>query len=153
MDGWRITAEESSICLEGSSLKDPFIRALTRATRHPERAPSERDRMARPTNIHAAGFTWVVLHRHLIDSEFNRFARTADAEERHRAPFQAVERLTVLLGEPLAVEGPMVIWALEEVPPAPPQLAPTVKGLTTRTWERPEPTAYEARLHELGRIP
>ena len=134
-------------------LADPFMRALTRASRHPDQAPSPRDLRARDTMLRGHGVRWVVLHRNLVDSELNRFARRLDPERRQRAPFEAQERLTALLGEPVAVDGPMVVWALEPVPEPPEPLRPTDRTLGERVWERPEPTPYEARLHELGRIP
>lgn len=132
--------------------RNPLVAALTRAGRDPSADPPE----VRPEDrerIRQEGFRWVVLHRELVDSEFNPFAATLREQGRlDEAPFLVQARVTDLLGPPVAVDGPMVVWALDEVVSPPDAIVPTPEGLTERTWSRPEPAPFEARLYELGRL-
>jgi hypothetical protein len=131
-------------------LKNPFVTALTRAGRNPADASpfQPRDRDA----IEALGFRWVVLHRELVDSEFNRASNEIDPREMPDAPFAITRRLTNLLGDPVAVDGPMVIWSLSPGMVAPEAIRPSAQVLWQRGWERPEPAAYETRMYEVGRL-
>ena len=132
--------------------KNLFVAALTKVCRDPkERATfAPRDRKV----IVDQGFAWVVLHRELVDSEFNReHAAAWSPAQIASAPFQITERLTEMLGPPIAVDGPMVVWSLRAAPAvAPAALAPTPERIGARIWDRPEPLPYERRLYELGRI-
>jgi hypothetical protein len=130
--------------------KNPFISALTRAGRDPTRETTfaKKDRDA----IVKQGFKWVLLHRELVDSELNGRARDMPEDKRDRAPFAIQDRLTQLLGPPIAVDGPLVVWALTDVAPPPESILPNERTLATRVWERPQPLPYEARLFELGRL-
>lgn len=131
--------------------KNLFVASLIKVCRDPhERAVyTPKDRAA----ITDQGFAWVVLHRELVDSEFNReHAAQWSAAQIARAPFDITDRLTELLGAPVAVDGPMVVWSLRDAPPAPAALAPSPERLSERIWDRPEPLPYERRLYELGRI-
>lgn len=130
-------------------LKTPWIKELVRAARHPDR---EVDTSVSGEAILRQGFSWVVLHRELLDSEQNRSAATLSRAKRDRLHAVVVSKLTQLLGDPVAVDGPTVVWALVEVQPPPVDLRPTAANLSERSWERPEPAPYEARLYELGRI-
>ena len=128
------------------------LRHLVRLVRHPERERAstgfDLERFA------GTGVGWVALHRDLVDSELNRFALAKTPEVREESVFQATRRLIDLLGEPAAAEGPLVVWRVgADVGPAPLALQPTDALLWTREWERPEPSEFESRLFERGRLP
>ncbi len=130
-------------------LKLPWVRELVRAARHPDR---EVDTDVDGQAVIGQGFSWVVLHRELLDSEQNRSAATLSLARRNRLNAVVVSKLGQLLGDPVAVDGPMVVWSLVEVGEPPPELRPNAANLSERSWERPQPAPYEARLYELGRI-
>jgi hypothetical protein len=130
-------------------LKTPFVGALTRATEKPGQ-----DTVILPANkaeFVRLGFRWVILHRELVDTRFNQGSEIPK-QELARAPFDITRRITKLLGEPVAVDGPMVVWSLTPVASAPESLLPTPDNLWQRVWERPEPATFETRMYEQGRL-
>jgi hypothetical protein len=131
-------------------LQNPFLVALSVASRDPDARPpwTPSDREA----VRAEGFEWVVLHRELIDSELNRPGAGLSRQDKEEAMFRVLGRLVEILGTPAAAEGPLVSWCLAGTTVAPIEIAATEDRLWTRSWERPEPLPYEARLYELGRI-
>ena len=58
-----------------------------------------------------------------------------------------------LMGEPIAVEGPLVLWSLEGDHTSIEGLDPTDENLTTRTWSTESGPLYEAHLEARGRFP
>lgn len=133
-------------------LQNTFIRALRKVTRDPSEPLSFNDNERRA--LQAEGFRWVVLDRHLMDSDLHRWAYGGRGEgDREGAPFLAQQRIIDALGPPVAVDGALVVWDLSGAGEAPPALQPTEAGLTTRSWPTDDMPAYEAHLRELGRIP
>jgi len=135
-------------------LSNPFVHFLRELTRDPERVvgfdPADVER------LRADGFRWVVLDRHLVDSDLHRqaYGRRATPEQLDRAPFLVQERITGGLGKPVAVDGPLVVWDLTpgEHQPFPGDLRPTAESLSTRTWPTDDMPEYEQHLRETGRI-
>ena len=131
-------------------LRNSFIRALKLVTRKPDQPLSYKETELRA--LQAEGYRWVVLDRHLMDSDLHRWAYGGRDEERADAPFLAQAQITAALGPPVAVDGPLVVWDLVGGSPVPESLQPTDAGLTTRTWPLDDMPAYEAHLRELGRF-
>jgi hypothetical protein len=126
-------------------LENGFVNALTHACRDPDKpAPAytlaDRDALVR------LGFRWVVLHRELLDSEFEAQRADRGAHVVDAIPFVVTRRIAEGLGAPVAVDGSMVVWALGGgVAPPPPAIAPSDANLYTRVWERPTPAGYITR--------
>ncbi len=132
-------------------LGNSFIQALKRVTRDPgdplEFNPNEL------SALKAEGYRWVVLDRHLMDSDLHRWAYGGrGGDDRAGAPFLAQQRIIDALGPPVAVDGALVVWDLLGQATAPPALRPTPEGLSTRSWPTDDMPAYEAHLRELGRF-
>lgn len=132
-------------------LKNSFIKSLKFVTRKPDNPLSynENERQA----LVAEGFRWVVLDRHLMDSDLHRWAYGGRDDERAAAPFLAQQQIIDALGPPVAVDGPLVVWDLKGGSAFPPALQPTPETLNTRSWPMDDMPAYEAHLRELGRFP
>ena len=138
-------------------LKNDLIRFLRRCSRSPERArtpSSERSRSA----LQAEGFRWVVLHRDLVDAESRRRVQSSsradafDPQVLAQLPFAATARISEVLGPPVAVEGPLVVWDLADGAEPPPDLLPSERTLSARSWGEEQAPAYEALLREQGRL-
>jgi hypothetical protein len=134
-------------------MSNTLIRRLRQATRAPDETHDHRDRdQSRLLN---EGYRWVVLDRHLVDSDLHRwsYGRKASPDARDQAPFVAQARVTEALGPPVMVEGALVVWDLLGGAPVPAALEPTAENLSTRSWRTDDMPAYEAHLREIGRIP
>jgi hypothetical protein len=136
--------------------KNRFVRDLRNVTRKPAEFEccDLANQVAGIESLRSEGFRWVVLDRHLVDADLHRYAYGRDASEEQvmSAPFDAQDRLIAALGEPVAVEGPLVVWDLDMSAKAPEDLIPTAENLSTRTWPMDDVPAYEAHLRSLGRI-
>jgi len=134
-------------------LKIPFIRWLQGITRDPGSARAWADGDLAP--LRAEGFRWVLLDRQLVDADIHRWrwGREAEATALGQAPFLVTEAITARLGPPVAMSGPLVVWALGEHGAVPPALRPTTQKLGTRTWSMDFMPAHEAHLRALGRLP
>ncbi len=144
-------------------LKNPLVRFLRRATRDPEGAKvpvSDQGRM----QLRNDGFRWVVLHRNLVESENrDRLPPGEDAKLPGRVyldqeaflllPFQAMDRITEVLGPPVAVDGPLVVWDLVGGAEPPGALEADSARLAERSWESEAPPSYESLLKSQGRLP
>jgi hypothetical protein len=133
--------------------KNTLIRRLRQATREPSEVRTHKDRDR--ARLESEGFRWVVLDRQLVDSDVHRWpwSRRATPSEIERAPFLTQARVTEALGDPVMVEGPLVVWDLLGGLDVPPDLRPTEDNLGTRTWEREDMPEYERHLREIGRLP
>ena len=126
-----------------------FIQSLRkgihgRSPRHPHE-PSDL------AQIRDRGMRWVVLDRHMLMVTLARSdAWGVDVEARKSVPIAAVERLTDLIGSPVAVDGPLVVWDLERGETFPPPLKPTSESFEGSAWTGSEWTAYEARVLQLS---
>ena len=137
------------------------ISTMRRATRDPGGAtvPSSERGLIR---LRKEGFRWVVLHRDLVEAE-NRDRLPAgrmgggkvalSLEQLEALPFRTADVFSEVLGPPVAVEGPLVVWDLLSEATAPDALAPTPQRLAERTWELEGPPAYEELLQAQGRLP
>ncbi len=133
-------------------LSGSFIRFLKTVTRDPERARAPRP--GQQALLEAEGFRWVVMNRHLVDSQAHAHPPPRlSAAAQNSLVFRAQAAISAQLGAPTAVEGPRVVWDLRGTAIAPPDLAPTAEGLAVRTWPTHDMPAYEAHLRERGRIP
>ncbi|MFH1465291.1 MAG: hypothetical protein ABIO70_12970 [Pseudomonadota bacterium] len=141
--------------------KDRLSNGLIRALRHCTRGAGsgEEGRVAAAeAALQADGFRWVVLHRDLVEAENrHRLEESAPASLRlsqdalERLPLEATHCFAGLLGEPVAVEGALVVWDLGGEAQAPEALQPTAESLETRTWAEEAPPAWEQVLHAQGR--
>ncbi len=140
-----------------------YVRFLRGATRRPESTESPATDLGL-RRLRKDGFRWVLLHRELVDTENRdrkgstdrpRSQRKAayDPDRLETLPFAATERISQLLGPPVAVDGPVVIWDLQGGAQPPAELSPTEQNLTTRSWEALGPPAYESLLRSQGRLP
>jgi hypothetical protein len=133
-----------------------FVRALKRLTRQPD----EFDCCENPSiqkgmdSLVTEGFRWVVLDRHLVDSDLHRYpyGRNASISQVMSAPFDVQAHLIEALGEPTAVDGSLVVWDLLGSSSPPVDLTPTVENLSHRSWPMDDMPAYEAHLRSQGRI-
>lgn len=134
-------------------LGNTFIQFLKYITRDPEHPRNYRE--GHLTNLKAEGFRWVVLDRQLVDAEIGRwsYGKTAQPAKVESAPFDAQDVIIAKLGEPWAVEGPLVVWDLLDEAPTPEGLAPTEENLTTRSWDPETMPEYERHLRDIGRMP
>lgn len=135
-------------------LRIPLVRALRLLPRSPStqvELPSENP--AQP--LLSDGFRWVVLHRDLVEGLLRRANPKLTDEEiasRHR-PRRVVARMTGILGDPVAVDGALVVWDLQGTASPPAALRPTGSDLESRDWKQEQPPLYEQRLRERGRLP
>jgi hypothetical protein len=144
-------------------LANPLIRFLRMSTRRPEAATAPSGERGLEL-LREDGFRWVILHRDLVESENLERLPPSDTgrllardylsrEALERLPFEASERIAELLGPPLAVEGPLVIWDLSGEGAAPSGLEANAARLAERNWESEAPPAYEKLLESQGRLP
>lgn len=134
-------------------LRNSFVRSLVNAARHPDKPdPFNANQKQR---FVAEGFRWVVLHRDLVESDIHHWAygRDLPPEERQKAGMQAADTLVGLLGDPAAIDGPMVIWDLVGGATFDESLRYAPERLALRTWESPPMPEYEEKLREAGRLP
>jgi len=143
-------------------LSNGLIRAARRCTRaheHGTRAPMTGHIEA----LRRDGFRWVILHRELIEAENRgRLARDGQVQGADgiglgeatldRLPGDAARCLAGLLGEPAAVDGPLVVWDLAGGASAPEGLRPAAGSLEARGWASEEPPAWEQVLRADGRL-
>jgi hypothetical protein len=126
-----------------------FIRFLFRVTRTPEGVLPPRDDTSRQALL-AEGFRWLVLHREVLDDSLNS---NPDDDEALVLPFAVTRRLREVLGEPVAVDGGLVVWDLEGTQGPVPGFEPNETLLTTRTWNPSDRPAYEVVMRARGRMP
>lgn len=130
-------------------LEQSFFRAIATAAAEPYDEvkpvrPGDRER------FEAQGFRWVLLHRQLAEAEHRRLRGVS--KKKKAAGWQvSTDKLVALLGEPVAVEGPVVVWDLQGGPPLD-GLAPEPGWRTAHDWTSEQPPAYEERLRAQGRI-
>jgi hypothetical protein len=133
-----------------------FLRELRKVTRRPNTflCCDQASVKAGIGALEEEGFRWLVLDRHLVDADLHRYAYGRDAKEEQilSAPFDVQARLIEGLGDPVAVDGSLVIWDLKGGVFPPDDLLPTEENLTSRTWPMDDMPAYEAHLRSLGRI-
>lgn len=138
--------------------KNNFIRFLQDVTRDPFGAQDRGFRPADLEKLRGEGFRWVVLDRSLAEALLSmrlpadRVA-AGGAEDTTAA---AVGVMMEWLGEPLLVEGPLVVWDVGApglpVPAVPEPLQASPERLRLHDWSRDDTPAYETRLTELGRM-
>ncbi|MEY3214106.1 MAG: hypothetical protein RIT28_4587 [Pseudomonadota bacterium] len=134
-------------------MKSSMVKALIAAARDPEEPipavkPVHRERFLQD------GFRWVILHRDLAESDSRNWGqhRRLSAEDVEQVGIQATRRLVGLLGEPVAVDGVLVIWDLRGGSVPTEALRPDDTKLYTRTWVSERPPVYEQVLRETGRM-
>jgi hypothetical protein len=137
-------------------LKLPFMRYLARAVDHPERATLTKRERGR-TQLVEEGFRWVVLHRDLVESvQFQRSRMAQGAGIRSDLGVAATRALVDGLGDPVAVEGALVLWQLTpgsgQKIQVPTGLAPSPERLYQKSWTGERPPAYEDVLRSRGRL-
>ncbi len=124
-----------------------FVRALRSAvsseTGLASFSPQDREKIERD------GMRWIVLDREAAMSVVAKTAWfKAKPELRRGAAGRAVERLTAIVGPPVAVEGSLVIWDLEGGAPFQGDLAPSGENLSGEGWTGVDWELYETRLIE-----
>jgi hypothetical protein len=129
-------------------IENRFVNALNRACRDPER-PLPSFTAADRQIVRGLGFRWVVLHRELVDFEFDGLRAERGDAVVDAMPFAITRRLDEVLGDPIAQDGAMVVWSLDEVGVPPADLAPA--HLWDRTWTTPQPAAYARTMSAQGR--
>lgn len=137
-----------------SRLSQPFVAWLRRTVTDPARAVEPPPEVGRQRLL-SEGFRWVLLHRDLVDSFVVRSTQAtppSDPPQTDR-PFETTALLVGVLGPPVAVEGPLVLWSLERDQSPVPGLEPTQEALTSRTWSPEDQPLYEQRLQARGRLP
>ncbi|MCK6525618.1 hypothetical protein L6R49_29800, partial [Myxococcota bacterium] len=135
-------------------MKSSMVKALIAAARDPNEPvpavkPVHRERFLQD------GFRWIVLHRDLAESDSRNWGQQLrlSPEDVQKVGIQATRRLVGLLGEPVVVDGVLVIWDLRGgAEPVPDALRPDDTRLYTRTWVSERPPVYEQVLRETGRM-
>jgi len=134
-------------------MRNSFIQSLLRATRNPEmepRVPAYNDYQR--SVMEEEGFRWIVLHRDLLEMEFEKHLPVhEDGLSRSKADL-AVARLVALIGEPVAVEGPLVTWDLIGGSEVPNSIQPQVGWVAQHDWPGFVLNEYERALGAPGRI-
>lgn len=124
-------------------LSTPIAQALRLASTGSEPVPTLPGDALQPLRGH--GFRWVVLRRDLVHIEQMHLASIPDPEE-------SVRRVSAVLGEPVGVDGSVVLWDLAAekwTPPAAYQ--PTPESLSDAGWTPTPPPEWSTRLSEQGR--
>ena len=133
-------------------LRIPFIRYLTRALERPEQATPPSGDGGR-SGLESEGFRWIVLHRDYAESiQFQRGLRPGGGGFREDLGVAATKALIAGLGDPVAVEGSLVVWHLQREIAVPEELRPTQTRLETKIWAQEGVPAYEKILRERGRL-
>ena len=134
-------------------MKSSMVKALIAAARDPEEPIPDVKAVHRERFLQD-GFRWVILHRDLAESDSRNWGqhRRLSVEDVQQVGIQATRRLVKLLGEPVAVEGVLVMWDLRGGSVAPEALRPDDTRLYTRTWVSERPPVYEQVLRETGRM-
>jgi hypothetical protein len=126
-----------------------FIRALRTAAR--TQAPLGTFSLADRERIQDQGFRWVVLDRHnlmrVLDESVWWQAHPAD---RPSAGAWAGQRLSSILGPPVAADGALVVWDLEGAKAFTGAISPTQERIEGREWAGPSWTAYESEIERLN---
>ena len=100
------------------------------------------------------GFRWLVVHRDLLQSEQKSHSqRPPTEEEKQQLGQQAMARVIEILGEPDAVDGPIVVWDLWEQASAPEEIVPREGWFDDLDWPPSVSIAYEQILVNKGRTP
>ena len=86
-----------------------------------------------------------------MDSTFHNtpYGRGADAKRIQDGAFAIQDLLIGALGDPVAAEGPLLIWDLVGGEKPPKHLEPTQEDLRTRTWPMDDMPAYEAHHNKI----
>ncbi len=129
-------------------LMNPFLRFSRYVLRNPKRRVGYR-----PSDIKEltdAGFRWMVLDRMLVDSQEVGRAERRGLIPRDGLSLEVTLAMVDVIGTPVAVDGPLVVWDLlgGEVWPEP--LTPTDLMLTTRIWERDEEEEHGPQHDAIG---
>ena len=134
-------------------LRQPFIRFLDVVARDPTTELTTT--MDEADGLIDEGFRWVVLDRHLVDSNahHSRYGRTASPEALAKLPFDVASRLEAVLGPPTMVDGALVIWDMLDTVVVPQALSPSSDGQDARSWRTHDMPAYEEHLRSIGRLP
>jgi hypothetical protein len=134
-------------------MRNSFVQALLRATRNPELEP--RTPQYNPYQrglMEEEGFRWIVLHRDLLEMEFEKHLRVhVDGLARSKGD-AVLGRLLDLIGPPVAVEGPLVVWDLTGESLATGTIAPTPGWDVEHDWPGFVLNDYEMALGAAGRI-
>jgi hypothetical protein len=135
-------------------LRNDFVRFLYNVTRQPSETKIPKDDSGQKSLV-SEGFRWLVLHREILDSPMPETEAThlATEAEEEALPFLVTQHLREVLGEPVAVEGGIVLWDLLQATPPLEGMVPTEYDLTHRIWNPSEQPDYERVLRERGRMP
>ena len=105
------------------------------------------------SQLEEEGFRWIVLHRDYAESvQFQRGRFLTGRGIRDDLGVAATAALVKGLGDPVAVDGALVVWHLQEEIQVPEELRPTEVALTTKTWTQEGVPAYEEILRSRGRL-
>jgi hypothetical protein len=126
-----------------------FIRALRQRTRG-----AANPILPEPSEVEAIqerGMRWVVLDRHTLLLTLARSGEWGlDPQARSSLPVIAVAKLSELMGPPVAVDGPLVVWDLKRGGTFPGFLAPTPETIGSNAWAGGDWAAYEDRVVQLN---
>ena len=124
-----------------------FVRALRTAVRT-EDGVGEYEAQDRAIVV-ADGMRWVVLDRRAL---MDAVARTGwyriRPESREGAAARTVARLNASLGDPVAVDGGLVVWDLKSGPTFDGALSPRDQALTSTEWTGGDWAAFEDAIEE-----
>ncbi len=124
-------------------LSTPFAQALRLASTGQEPLPTLPPGSLQP--LTSRGFRWVALRRDLVHIEQMHLHSIPDPEI-------AVTRVSSILGAPVGVDGPVVLWDLAaERWAAPEPWTPTPERLSDEGWTPSAAPEWSTRLSEQGR--
>jgi hypothetical protein len=132
-------------------MRNSFVSALLECTR--AKGKVNKYSQGQRERFEEEGFRWVVYHRDLGETDVVNWHRGELSEsERIQAVVDVTAGLVELLGEPVTVEGPYILWDLRGERGPEPGLEATPELLQSKTWPDHQGTAYEAALREANRL-
>ncbi len=123
-------------------LSTPIAQGLRMASAGTGPLPTLPPDALRPLEGH--GFRWVALRRDIVLEESARMTTLPSPEE-------ALLRVTELLGEPVGVDGAVVLWDLKRAWTPPAEFTPTPAALSAKGWSASTQPAWSRALAEQGR--
>jgi hypothetical protein len=134
-------------------MRNSFMLSLLRATRNPDLEPRSPTYNPYQRNLmESEGFRWVVLHRDLLEMEFEKHLSPHEEGAARSNADLALERLAVLLGPAVATDGPLVIWDLSGEAEATEAIRPVSGWQEEHRWPGFMLNEYERALGAAGRI-
>ena len=122
-----------------------FVRFLRAAVRTQSTVPTFQP--ADLEDVQADGARWIVLDRHALMGTVSKMGWYRVSEQsRKGAAARTVSRISAAIGPPVAVDGALVVWDLQNGPAFDEPFTPTSESLDGLGWTQMDWVSYEATL-------